>query len=295
MANRNASSGHKLPATMDRANGSASNGFVTPTQDKVPQVHSVPPKRILPIIFLPGIMGSNLRMSPERQAQIGKSNNIAWRPDNKSDAIASMNESPAERQRRLDPSQTVVDNYDPVRNPTGDRSETSGRRNAAVKVKVEYRGLDMTIDSPVLRDDVQGREGRRTKEQKACERGWGEVYFGSYRTVLETCEQHLNAAFYRGKIDSWWAEVINVHPAVWNAHPQESLAPLDEKTLRSAVMGCYFPVHAMGYNWLQSNRASGIHVANRIKDLIKDYQKRGFECEKVILLTHSMGGWLRGR
>src|SRR5690606_39018943 len=56
------------------------------------------------------------------------------------------------------------------------------------------------------------------------------------------------------------------------------------------IKGCWFPVHAMGYNWLQSNMDSGINTASRINSLIKKYQELGFQCEKVILVTHSMGG-----
>jgi pimeloyl-ACP methyl ester carboxylesterase len=46
----------------------------------------------------------------------------------------------------------------------------------------------------------------------------------------------------------------------------------------------------MGYNWLQPNRSSGERVAKRITALMERYQAQGFQCEKVILVTHSMGG-----
>lgn len=60
--------------------------------------------------------------------------------------------------------------------------------------------------------------------------------------------------------------------------------------MRDAVKGCWFPVHAMGYNWLKSNHVSGHEIAKRVRTLIKNYQEKGFKCEKVILVTHSMGG-----
>jgi hypothetical protein len=68
------------------------------------------------------------------------------------------------------------------------------------------------------------------------------------------------------------------------------LKPLEEDTLKAAVTGCWFPVHAMGYNWLQSNRDSGVRVAQRLTALMERYKTQGFKCEKVILVTHSMGG-----
>jgi hypothetical protein len=99
--------------------GKITEGFCTPKEDKHPQRVSVPPKRVLPIIFLPGIMGSNLRMSAQRQREIRKGNNITWRPDRKKDAASMLNENPADRQLRLDPDQTEVDTYDDGMSPTG--------------------------------------------------------------------------------------------------------------------------------------------------------------------------------
>ena len=46
----------------------------------------------------------------------------------------------------------------------------------------------------------------------------------------------------------------------------------------------------MGYNWLESNEKSGIKTAERIRKLIAKYQQQGYQCEKVIVITHSMGG-----
>lgn len=281
--------GYKLPTNPARASGKVAHGFVTPKQDRIPQVHSIPPRRVLPIIFLPGIMGTNLRMSAARQTEMGKTNNIAWRPDNTKECLALVNATPAARQNQLDPRHTEVDEYDPVRNPTGDRKETADKRNEDVEVDFKYK-LDVSVNSPLLENDPYGSNPRKLKEQKARERGWGEVFFGSYRDLLEMCEQRLNTAFYGGKLDSWWDQIIGVAPREWQAHPQPPLQPLDENTLRNAVKGCWFPVHAIGYNWLRSNRSSGEQVAKRITALMKRYETQGFQCEKVILVTHSMGG-----
>lgn len=51
-----------------------------------------------------------------------------------------------------------------------------------------------------------------------------------------------------------------------------------------------FPVHAVGYNWLQSNVDSAQALAGRVDKIINDYKASGRKCEKVILVTHSMGG-----
>lgn len=280
--------GYQLPTQPHASAGRQAQGFVTPAHDRIPQIVSIPPKRVLPIIFLPGIMGSNLRMSSARQAQLRKKNNIAWRPESLEAASKLLSGNEALRQNQLDPTQTEVDEYDPATNPTGDADETSDQRHS--NAKVGFR-LNVGIDTPLLMDDpISINSTGKTKEQKARARGWGEVFFDSYRQMLEMCEERLNTAFRYGKLDPWWKEIVDVHPAKWQASANPPLVPLDEKTLKEAVTGCWFPVHAMGYNWLQSNKESGIRVAERISRLIERYEKSGYQCEKVIVVTHSMGG-----
>jgi pimeloyl-ACP methyl ester carboxylesterase len=51
-----------------------------------------------------------------------------------------------------------------------------------------------------------------------------------------------------------------------------------------------FPVYGFGYNWSASNRTSGAKLAARIDEIIAEGKKHAGACEKVILVTHSMGG-----
>lgn len=178
---------NQLPVNT-RNGGSSVSGCCTPAADKAPQKMSVPPRRVIPVIFLPGIMGSNLRMSAERQAEIRKSNNIAWRPDDLRESVALIKASPADRQRQMDPAATEVDIYLPDA-PTGDASVSARRRHTLNGINV---GLNVGVDTPLLTDDAPSPGYRKTKEMRARERGWSEIYFDSYRTILETCEQHLN-------------------------------------------------------------------------------------------------------
>jgi pimeloyl-ACP methyl ester carboxylesterase len=281
--------GYQLPTRPHLSSGRQAEGFFTPQQDRMPLVISIPPKRVLPIIFLPGIMGSNLRMSAARQAQVKKKNNIAWRPESVAEANALLWGNPAFRQNQLDPLETEVDEYDPVGNPTGNSADTADQRHENAKVGINYI-FGVGIDTPLLMDDPVTAQPRKTKEQKARERGWGEIFFESYRDLLEMCELRLNTAFRYGKMDSWWKEVVDVAPAKWQSSPHPRLDPLDEKSLRDAVTNCWFPVHAMGYNWLQSNGLSAVRISQRITALISRYSAQGFQCQKVIVVTHSMGG-----
>jgi hypothetical protein len=281
--------GYKLPIQPELMCGRQAEGFFTPAEDTLPQIMSVPPARVIPIIFLPGIMGSNLRLKPARQAELQNKNNIAWRPDSKGASLALINASTATRQLQLDPLNTEVDVYDPINNPTGDAKETADARHDNAEVDFSYR-LNVSIDTPLLMDDPATKAVRKTKEQKARERGWGEVFFSSYRTVLEMCEQRLNSAFFNGNLDPWWKGVVGVDPKEWQASAQTPMTPLTEAELKQAIKGCWFPVHAMGYNWLESNKESGEKTAKRITALIEQYKAWGYQCEKVIVVTHSMGG-----
>jgi len=51
-----------------------------------------------------------------------------------------------------------------------------------------------------------------------------------------------------------------------------------------------FPVYAFGYNWSDSVKTNGEKLAKRIKEIIAEAKKVTGLCEKVILITHSMGG-----
>lgn len=147
------------------------------------------------------------------------------------------------------------------------------------------------LDGPLLQSDYPGTPNPKTKDQKARERGWGEVYFSSYQHILSLCEVRLNAAFSNGGLDRYLSKfVVGVAPSKWQAHSHPVLKELDEKTIRNAVKGCWFPVHAMGYNWLRDNAEAGTTISKRITALMERYREQCFECEKVILVTHSMGG-----
>ncbi|KRP58680.1 esterase/lipase family protein, partial [Pseudomonas trivialis] len=52
------------------------------------------------------------------------------------------------------------------------------------------------------------------------------------------------------------------------------------------------PVHACGYNWLDSNDSAASRLAERINELMHQY---GRNCQQVILVTHSMGGLVARR
>jgi hypothetical protein len=225
-------------------------------------------------------------MSSERQHELEellhkKIENIAWRPDalGVTNVRSAANAPPQIRQLQLDPLETTVDIY----NPSGPKDVSGDGRNSNVELQEKFA-------SPLLTDDAPTAKNRRTAAQKARERGWGEVYFGSYGTVLQILESRLNNTFADGRIRKEWQEVVGVDPRTWRSDPSLPLQALTEEELKQVATGCWFAVYAFGYNWLQSNDVSSRIIASRINRVINDLNNSGYECNQVIVVTHSMGG-----
>jgi len=272
---------YPLPAQQNKGAARKAEGFATPQQDKKLQCAKFLPKRVLPIVFLPGIMGSNLRMSTQRQRELHKEDNIAWRPDvlGASNIRGASNDSPASRQLRLDPLQTTVDIYD-----SAGPSDVSGDgRHANVT-------LDKNFRSPLLTNDPPTTKNPRSAVQKARARGWGEVFFKSYGSLLQHLESRLNNTFFDGKLRQEWHDVVGVDPSLWMSDPSLPQQALTEAELKKVATGCWFAVYAFGYNWLQSNGSGARIIAKRIGQLMDDLNQSGYECNEVIVVTHSMGG-----
>jgi hypothetical protein len=51
-----------------------------------------------------------------------------------------------------------------------------------------------------------------------------------------------------------------------------------------------FPIYAFGYNWLASNADAAKSLSNRVNEIIAENNVKGMTCREVILVTHSMGG-----
>lgn len=271
-----------LPTQVAKDGSQYADGFLTPKTLDTAQQCAFAPERVIPVIFLPGIMGSNLRMSPARQTRLNQKNNIAWRPDNKFTWALPMTTKDARvRQLQLDPQTTEVDVYDPKSNPTGNAKEDADDRHDNVSV---------TAETPLLRKDPATSRPRKSAKQKARARGWGEIMFSSYGDLLNHLEARLNLAFSNGKLNPDWKDIVGADPAKWQPADKSMQPPLNEGELKKAMTNCWYPVHAFGYNWLNCNGEAAEILAERIEALMADYQQKKFKCEKVIIVTHSMGG-----
>lgn len=194
------------------------------------------PDRIIPIIFVPGIMGSNL-MDRER--------NPVWLVDSAwSVGSKWAGATPEERKLVLAPDTTFVC-------PSG----------------------ALPSNTPHSQGELQRR-------------GWGEVGAMSYGDFLAWLDHHLND--YHPETDhgrnGLRAELMK---QVLRSGP--TLAPLTHEEVLMSYQ-YQFPVHAVGYNWLQSNDMSAERLRSKIREFTAYYRNKGRRCKKVILVTHSMGG-----
>lgn len=229
---------------------------------------SMPENSIIPVIVVPGIMGTNLKAKthPQSKDEMNKAVNpgeAAWRPPNGKansllDSFTWDRRTPKQRQQLLDPDTLEVDDRGPVHIVHGPQ-----------------RGH---FDSP-------------REMSEARERWWGELHADSYNELLCGLQTYLNRTFYQNWLDKrqihdHWVEVMECDPKKWGVRQMEALteAELVEHARH------HYPVYAAGYNFLQSCKISAQRMEQRIVQIIEYWKKLNRRCDKVILVTHSMGG-----
>jgi pimeloyl-ACP methyl ester carboxylesterase len=248
--------------------GWAVDSFTSSTEYKIMGLALVPADRVVPVIFVPGIMGTNLRAkrTPRPNGPVNEKNTkvapggVVWRPPNgmKEGLNASdqwKTVSPADRQRLFD-------------GPT---------------LEVDDRGAVMLEDAAY---------GYVLTAAEARARGWGEVHADSYGALLDALEIRLNHTFepdYKGNGSvprKHWQDVMACPPAKWGLREFE---PLTLAHLKKHAQ-YNFPVYAVGYNWLDDCEESSRRRERRILEIIAFWTGAKRRCDRVILVTHSMGG-----
>jgi len=244
--------------TVERDGSLVAHTVATPTSFKVRARVTIGSRKVIPVILVPGIMGSNLRARRDvksRSDDVLAPGEPAWRPPNGViegfwEARRWAGRTPSERQRILDAGSLEVD-------PNG---------------QLEFAPVG--FDAAVLR-----------------ERGWGEVHAGSYGAVLIDLQKHLDKTFQVSpggvrEIRHFWRRVMQSQPEPWGVR---SIARVTEAELEKYA-GYQYPVYAFGYNWLASCEDSAQRLRRRIDQIKAFWTERKHQCERVILITHSMGG-----
>lgn len=242
-----------------------------------PVILELPPGNVLPVIFVPGIMGSNLK-NKGRAASV-------WKLDNSSDML----------------------NQGPLKNVpvglAGDMlTKRPGQRQSALNPAT------VEVDSSGAVPKRLGGSVHRLDQYRS--RGWGEVGEGSYHEFLLWLERVLNGQGYNpAKWPQFSYVVMSASPK-----PGERLreAPPLAKGIRMSMRGLpthsdkgpvellsddmiararfRMPVYAFGYNWLDGNNTAAKLLGERVKSVIAENNHARSCCSQVILVTHSMGG-----
>lgn len=230
----------------------------TPVAFKVRARVTVGSRKVIPVIFVPGTMGSNLRARAamqQRDDAVLRPGEAAWRPPNDftgkyREADLWETRAPSIRQRILDPAILEVD-------PDG-----------------ELDFPPCALDAAVMR-----------------ERGWGEIHADSYGAVLADLQRHLDKTFQLSPhgarlVRQHWQRVMRCDPERWGVRQIDHVTEAELEKFA----GYQYPVYAFGYNWLASCDLAAHGLRARIDRIRAFWTERKHTCRQVILVTHSMGG-----
>ena len=201
--------------------------------DNSAAVVSMVPDRIIPVIFVPGVMGSNLLCADGQTKWL------------------------------LDGAGTMLKTW----------------RTVGAKKRKEL----LVPDKCTVYDGGSLPEGTTQSAEELKRRGWGEVGAMSYAPFLVWLENELS-------------DFENVSNGQRSALIAKLLGAQGEIAITRDEVGLSyryrFPVHACGYNWLQDNAESAKRLAQRISEIRTRYIRDKKMCDQVILVTHSMGGFV---
>lgn len=230
-------------------------------QGGAPDVMHVRPNQAIPIVFVPGIMGSVVLAKPGSNSQRIADNNMdtdkfAWLPDSVGWMKDYWDMSYGLRRRLLTPEETL-----PAKRPSDADRETVA---------------DFVKKHPIL------------SLEEALARGWGSVMITSYGEILARLEAQLQFIYWNKKPVPGIERTQPKAPSTWGE--LKGYKKLTDDQLKKAS-NWRFPVYAVGYNWTDCNGEAAAYLSQRIDEILQDCRQRlKLKCEKVILVTHSMGG-----
>jgi pimeloyl-ACP methyl ester carboxylesterase len=242
---------------------------------------------VIPIVFLPGIMGSNLRVKnacvTEVKRRFEEEGKVfpgkAWDPPSIRYSNLKLAKTLLQETAGAD-SQAVAkarlwDGYGPKLRQVLLNPET---------VEVDERGF-----LPGFFPGMHEIEGQPPRDM-ARKRGWGSVYWDTYGPILQFLELHLNPTARNDEIGIRYRESNIGLGMLFNGALEciQDVLPTREEIAKAARFR--YPVHAAGYNWTQSNLQSAKDVMAKVQGILQGYQQQGLDCRQVILVTHSMGG-----
>jgi PGAP1-like protein len=226
------------------------------------------PFDVLPVIFVPGIMGSNLKSTSDGKPVWRLDSDWIGKPSGLLFAYATK--GPGPRQKALHPDRCKVDRGGAVPKEIGGsvyRKETYVERGWGSVGQGSYHAFLLWLEeklNPVQRNPALWPDYRQTETTVSA-------------TPAPNSQPKLHPGIRMG---------LTGEPFGAEKQPFVSMLT-DDLIARSKFM---FPVYAEGYNWLASNKIAAAELQKRINAIIKENNNGSFRCEQVILVTHSMGG-----
>jgi pimeloyl-ACP methyl ester carboxylesterase len=258
-----------LPPLAPLPNGGwEARSFMSSTENTLRGLGLMPPNHVIPVIVVPGIMGTNLRArrgprlsrkENEKNVKVAPGTGVWHPPNGVQDGLNASFEwdriDAADRQRLLDGPTLEVDD-----------------------------GGTIILPDPI--------DGYVLTEGEVRQRGWGEVHADSYGALLHALQTRLNQTFgfddhtQKPFVQQHWKDVMACDPHKWG---ERKFEPLTDGHLKKHAQH-YFPVYAVGYNWLDDCGKSAERLEKRVLEIIESWTKAKRRCDKVIFVTHSMGG-----
>jgi pimeloyl-ACP methyl ester carboxylesterase len=228
----------------------------------------MPPTNVLPIVFVPGIMGSNLAMDNGTpvwllNSTVGQPIGLAWRWARK---------GPGPRQNVLHPARTrVYSGGDVPGQPVGTihNTEEFTSRGWGEVGETSYHAFLLWLEHKL---NGEGFNPAR----------WDDFFFSSVSAALQPGQPATEPKLFSGTV----MQMNGLPTLAEQGHIPEPITS-DELIKRAKFR---FPVYACGYNWLASNKNAAERLKGRINEIIAENNVGAFICKQVILVTHSMGG-----
>lgn len=247
---------HPITTSHDEDGNLWGQTHLSPTDHQARAQMCVRPTTVVPVIFVPGIMGANLCNATTKES-VWNTNSIV------SLAFQWIFRSSSTRQTRLDPENTDVD----------DGGRWYGSSATVSDAKTGLKRGEGTTSRAFYGDFVRWLDDELNSEHKhAASSGDAGTSSVTYHSPWQT--------FVDGELkDETW-------------HAQKTFEKLEKKEADKAWGKFFCPVYAQGYNWLKSNGEAGKYLADKIKQIIQQWNTTdcGYHCEQVILVSHSMGG-----
>lgn len=256
---------------------------LTEHSDKRDKVIKCDVRQAIPIIFLPGVMGTLLRRK-------GKNSESVWSPPNDDTFFSAAgalfpvlgwkSKNAQTRQTQLNPDEAEVDDQGPINvGSSGITEDLARKRGWGELHRTSYHNflawLQVEVDKPI---DEHGPLGVWKNGQMDCEPEKSNVPThenrqpGGGHYVPPACDNVPRKP------------ILTTSPADFGAVKKADAVSADSDEFKQFCNFKYI-VYAVGYNWLQSNLKSAEDVYKRIDEICEQ-----LDAPKAIVITHSMGG-----